>query len=365
MRSEPDGRPRPPAASGGDPDRRDPLLFRLGDAVKGGALLGFRRAVRALPLERAVRLGGALGRAYAALHGPRTGTARTNLALAYPDLDTAARERLLRDVYANLGRVVAETAHLSGLAPETLRTLARIDGLENLQAAREATPGGGAIVLTGHFGSFELFAAIMSAHGVPLSIVHRTANNPHLDRLVTEWRRGAGIEVIRRGSAARAVLRALRRGRVVVLPLDQNANESDGVFVPFFGRPACTRDGPARLAMRTRAAVVPAFMYREGDGARHRIRIGKPLPLEPERADRADQDGAVRRNVVCMTEAIEEAIRLAPAQWIWNHRRWKTTPPGLARLYPRKGDRVLRRLRKRLGLRRRKRKDRERADEAG
>lgn len=345
----------PPSGAPGPARRRGSWLIRMLDGAKGRALLLAEAAIARLPLARAVRLGGRVGRAFARVHGPRTATARTNLRLAFPELAPEARERLLRDVYANLGRVVAETALLGRLRPDELLSLADVEGLEALETARAAHPWRGAIVLTGHFGSFELFAAIMAAHGIPLSIVHRTSNTEVLDRMLTERRAAQGIELIRRDSAARAVLRALRAGRVVVMPLDQNTGLRDGVFTSFFGRPACTRDGPARLAMRTHVPVVPAFMFRIGDTWRHRVCIGKPLSLEPGADDPEQNQAAIQRNVGRMTAAIEEAIRLAPEQWIWNHRRWKTTPDGLSRLYPPKGSRPLRRLRNRLGIRRHRR----------
>lgn len=291
-------------------------------------------------------LGTRIGRLYARVHGPRTGDARINVGIAYPELAPAERERLVSETYANFGRMVVETARLPKLSRDELLALADVEGFELLESARKAASAGGAIVLTAHFGSFELFAAIMAARGVPLSIVHRTANNPHLDRLITGWRQGAGIEVIRRGTAARAVLRALRAGRVVVMPLDQDTRREEGVFAPFFGRPACTRDGPARLAMRTGSPVVPAFMFRIGESARHRISIRPAIPLEPEGESREATDAAAFENVQRMTAAIEAAVREAPSQWIWSHRRWKTQPRGTPRPYRRKADRPLRRLRR-------------------
>jgi len=314
--------------------------------LTGAGMETLRVLVRALPRERAVALGASIGRIYAHLHGPRTDTARINLRVGYPQLSEAERTRMLVETYANFGRMVAETAMIQGLAPEELIEVAVVEGFEHLEEARKASPTGGAIVLTAHFGSFELFAAIMATRGVPLSIVHRTANNVYLDRMLTGWRQSTGIEVIRRGQAARHVLRSLRAGRVVVMPLDQDTREEEGVFVPFFGRPACTRDGPARLAMRTGVPVVPAFMYRVGGSARHRIRVFPVLPLLPEGPDRESTSAAVQENVRRMSVAIEDAIREAPLQWVWSHRRWKTRPPGLERLYRSKAERPLRRLRK-------------------
>lgn len=342
--------PENPSRSARDPDRPS-LWARIRGRMSVAAIEAVRGGVRRLPRERALRLGGTLGRAYARLHGPRTSTARINLALAFPELPAAERERLCLDTYANLGRMVAETALLGSLSREELLATADIEGYEHLEAARKSWPGGGAIILTAHFGSFELFGAIMTSRGVPLSIVHRGANNPHLDGLISQWRMVYGGEVIRRGVAARAALRGLRQGRCIAMPLDQNTRVKEGIFVPFFGRPACTRDGPARLAARTGAPVVPAFMFRIGETGRHRIRIYPAMDLLPQGADRAGTDAAMTENVGRMTALIEEVVREAPTQWIWSHRRWKTQPEGMPRLYRPKADRPMRRLRRALGLR--------------
>ena len=327
-------------------------LIRAKDRVSIAGLEALRGFVQSLPREKAVALGARIGRAYARARGPRTETARTNLAIAYPDRSASEREAVLVETYANFGRMVAETALLQRTTRDELLEIASIEGFEHLERARKASKTGGVIILTAHFGSFELFAAIMAARGAPLSIVHRTANNPYLDGMITGWREAGGIEVIRRGVAARAVLRSLRAGRCVVMPLDQDTRAAEGVFVPFFGRPACTRDGPARLAMRFGFPVVPAFMFREAESTRHRIEISPPVELLPEGPDRAATEAAVAENVRRMSVAIEAAVRAAPTQWIWSHRRWKTQPEGLAKPYPSKGSRPLRRLRKRLGLRR-------------
>ena len=339
--------------SGSDPAPDwTPRLLRIKNRILIGAVEVVRGLVCALPRELSVALGASIGRAYARAYGPRTGIARINLGIGYPELSAAERKAMLVETYANLGRMVAETARLQTSTRDELLEIATIEGLEHLDQARKASRTGGAIILTAHFGSFELFAAIMATRGVPISIVYRTANNPYLDRMIRSWREAHGIELIRRGVAARAVLRSLGRGRCVVMPLDQDTRLAEGVFVPFFGRPACTRDGPARIAMRLGVPVVPAFMFRVGAGALHQIRFLPPLALEPEGPDRRATDAAVLENVRRMSAAIEAAVREAPTQWIWSHRRWKTQPEGFQKPYRSKADRPLRRLGRWLGLRR-------------
>ncbi len=143
------------------------------------------------------------------------------------------------------------------------------------------------------------------------------------------------------GRAALGVFRALARGRYIALLLDQNANEDEGVYVPFFGTEACTRSGPALVAMTRDVPVVPVFFFREGKSGNHTARIGPPIELEPEGQN---PEKALAINVERMNAAIEGAIREVPEQWIWTHRRFKTQPRGAESIYPpRRG--VLRRLR--------------------
>jgi KDO2-lipid IV(A) lauroyltransferase len=280
-------------------------------------------AVNRLPRGRALAAAGAFGRGWARLGGPRSAAAREQLRLAFPDWTERERRAVLERAFANLARGFVEFCTVGALSPAELRGLADVEGLEHFEAARRAAPSGGVVCLTGHVGSWELLLAVMAAHGIPIAVIQRRRDNPLLDELVGRLRGASGAELLPRGSAARAALRGLRDGKVVAMTLDQNAPRREGVFVPFFGRPACTRDGPARIAMRTGAPVIPVFIERIGEGARHRVRVHPPLDLVPEGAD---PQGALVENVARMTATIEAAIRRNPDQWIWTHRRWRTRP---------------------------------------
>jgi KDO2-lipid IV(A) lauroyltransferase len=280
-------------------------------------------AIDRLGRDRAFALAGHVGRTWARLGGPRTADARAHLRLAFPEWRERERRDVLERALANLARSFVELCTLGQLSVEERRALAEIEGFEHYEAARRVLPGGGVIALTAHLGSWEILAPLMAAHGIPIAVVQRPRDNPLLDELAASLRDHADVDLLPRGSAARAALRALRDGKVVAMLLDQNASRREGVFVPFFGRPACTRDGPARIAMRTGAPVLPVFMERIGDTMRHRVRALPPLELVPEGAD---PQAALVENVARMTNAIESAIRRAPDQWIWTHRRWRTKP---------------------------------------
>jgi len=269
-------------------------------------------------------LGAGLGRTWVRLGAPRTQVGRVNLRIAFPDWSEAQREAVLVRALENIGRSFVEFARLGRTGPAGLRERVRFEGLEHYEAARSRTKRGGVIALTGHFGSWELLVAAGVAHGMPVVPVHRARDNALLDMVIQRYRRAGGGEFLPRGSAARGVLRALRRGRAVAIAYDLDSPRDEGVFVPFFGRLACTRDGPARIAMNG-VPVVPVFLHRQPDGVSHVAKVYPALELVPEGDDPA---AAVRENVRRMTAAIEQEIRRAPDHWNWVHRRWRTQPPG-------------------------------------
>ena len=190
-----------------------------------------------------------------------------------------------------------------------------VEGVEHLR--RAAAAGRGILVLTAHYGNWELLAAAHGLTGLPLSFVVRPLDDPILDDLAGRFRRRSGAELIVKHRAVREVMQALRRGRMVGILLDQNATRGEGVFVPFFGVPASTSKGLALLALRTGAPVVPVFLRREPDG-RHCMDVRPPLPAPP------DED--VLTYTAAFNAAIEAAIRRAPEQWLWMHARWRTRP---------------------------------------
>ena len=187
----------------------------------------------------------------------------------------------------------------------------------------------GVLVLSGHFGNWELLVFAHGKRGYPVHMVHRAIANPLVDRWLSELRRRAGTRMIRKSAGAGGVLQALHERGLLVLPIDQNSTRGLGVFVDFFGLAASTNSGMARIALRTDAPIVPAFIVREGRSARHRVHV---LPiLQVERTGDPTED--VRRNTQRFTGVFEEMVRRHPEQWLWMHKRWKTRPPGEPRLY--------------------------------
>src|SRR5207244_4177482 len=148
----------------------------------------------------------------------------------------------------------------------------------------------GAIILTAHFGNWELLAYAHGLLGHPITLVHRPMHNPLFDRAITEIRTAAGTRAIKKKAAAKEALRALKGHCILAIPSDQNHTRSFGVFVDFFGKRACTTPGVARLAMLTGAPVFPVFLVRAGEGYRHRIEL---LP-EVEMVSTGDREADIR-----------------------------------------------------------------------
>ena len=293
----------------------------------------FRGAVgllRALPLAAALRLGAAVAAGVLRLSGRLRRIGLRNLALAFPEKPAAERAAILAASFRNLGRMAAEIAHLHRLTPANVREVVGFEDeafweRELPRALRES----GVLVLTGHFGNWELFAYAHGLLGYPVHLVHQTIKNPWIDRFVEATRRAGGTHLLRKHGAARGVLRALRDRHLMVLPLDQNASRRTGVFVDFFGVSASTNAGFARLAARTGVPVYPAFLVREGTTARHRIVILPRVPF----ASMADRDHATREFTQRCTAVLEAMIRKYPDHWLWTYKRWRTRPLGESELY--------------------------------
>jgi KDO2-lipid IV(A) lauroyltransferase len=305
--------------------RRSTLLDRLVFVVVRGVM----GALGALPLSMAMRVaaGVALG-VYVVAAGLRRVGMR-NLALAFPERPIAERRRILRTSMANLGRMAAELAHLPRLDGDALRRMVVFEDeawwADNVGRPRDT----GALILSGHFGNWELLVFAHGMRGFPVSMVHRTIANPFLDRWLNALRARAGTRLVRKRHAAGGVLKALHDRELLVLPFDQNSTRGLGVFVDFFGVPASTNSGIARLALRTGAPIVPVFIVREGRLARHRVHV---LPIMHARRS-GDPESDVRRATQELSDVFEGMVRRYPEQWLWVHKRWKTRPQGEPKLY--------------------------------
>ena len=251
-----------------------------------------------------------------------------NLTRAFPHGGRAGGlEELVGAVFENLGRTAVDVARAGRLLRSAGPTIFRIDGLERIVEARAR--GKGVLLLTAHFGPWELLPLSAALHYEPIHVVARPMDNPWLDDWLTRLRERGGNHVIRKRDAVQAILQVLRRGETVGILIDQHVSENEGVVVPFFGRPASTMVGPALLALRSGAAVLPVGITRSGRG-RYRIDIRSEVPVR--RSD--DLKADLVENTAQFTAGIEAIIREQPDHWFWVHRRWKTQRPLDPRLPP-------------------------------
>ncbi len=281
----------------------------------------------ALPRPLARRVGACAGwAAYRLLQSLRV-TGQRNLLIAFPEKNSRWREKTLRVAYLNLGYQLAEFCRMPHYTPENTRTFLRYQGLEHLEDAE--AKGRGVLIVTGHLGAWELSSYYLSLMGHPISMVIRRLDNPRVDALVNGVRCRLGNRVLHKDDFARGLLGAVREGGSVGILMDTNMTPPQGVFVPFFGVPAYTGSGLARIAVKTGAAVVPGCMLWHEEEQGYVLHFYPELAMQTSGDNEADAVENTRR----CTAAIERVIRAYPEQWLWVHRRWKTRPPGEPLLY--------------------------------
>ncbi|MGH7814049.1 MAG: lysophospholipid acyltransferase family protein [Candidatus Binataceae bacterium] len=283
--------------------------------------------LRAMPLERAVRAGARLGGWAMNLDRPNRSIALKNLAIAFPEKSAAERLAILRAMYRNWGRMLAEWAHFNELSRANIENVVTYQGKEAWEEAERRSPGRGILVLTAHFGNFELLPLAHSIYGYRIAIVYRPLRNPLIDAAVHSARIRYGNKIVPRKASGREMFRLLRQNWMLAITLDLDVRK--GVFVDFFGLPASTSGGMARLAMATGAPVAPCVLVREGDTIHHRIVIEPLIEVVKD----GNREESVRENTQRFTRTLENLIRTHPDHWNWIHRRWKTRPPGEARFY--------------------------------
>lgn len=282
-----------------------------------------------LPRSVAVGVGRGLGRLAYLLPTRLRRTGQRNLEIAFPDLPAAEKQRLLRGCFESLGRLLGEVSQFPRLTRERLRQMIDYDevGLAHLRAAEAEHRG--VIFLTGHLGAWEVLSFGWSALEYPISFLVRPIDNPRIEEMIESLRTRFGNKAIDKKAAARRAIRVLREGGTLGILSDLNTQEREGVFVPFFGKLACTNAGIATLALKTDAVVIPTCAI--WDAGRGKYFFHGDPPVELVRT--GDHEKDVELNTARFAAAIERMVRLYPDQWLWIHRRWKTRPPGEPAVY--------------------------------
>src|SRR3989475_6360319 len=239
------------------------------------SILGF---LGMLPRPAAIGLGRAIGRIAYWLPLKLRRTGERNLEIAFPEIDEQARQRLLRGCFDSLGRLLAEFSQFPRMSPERLRGMIEYDqvGLGHLRDAEKNKRG--VIFLTGHLGAWELLSFGWSALEYPISFLVRPLDNERIEEMIERVRTRFGNQAIDKKSAAREALRVLRGGGTLGILSDLNTQPHEGVFVPFFGRLACTTAGIATLALKTDAVVIPTVAIWDKEKNRYFF-LGDP-PVE-------------------------------------------------------------------------------------
>jgi len=237
------------------------------------------------------------------------------------------RRRILRGVFISLGRQLAEVCLFPRYTRENVSKVVIYDGFENFE--RAYARGKGVLFLTAHLGAWELSAFAHSLQGHPLWIVMRSLDNERVDHLLKSYRTMHGNRTVDKDDFVRGLLAAMKAGEVVGILMDTNMTPPQGVFVDFFGIPAYTASGLARIALRTEAAVVPGFTIWDPTLRKYRLRFDPAIDL----IRTGDSERDVVANTAHFTKIIEDYVRRYPDQWLWVHRRWKTRPEGTPPLY--------------------------------
>ena len=269
----------------------------------------------------------AIARAFYLLHARLRRVGLRNLELAFPEKSVRERKGILRGVFNSLGRQLSEVCQFPKYTRENVDDVVVYDGLENFQSA--FARGKGVLFVTAHFGAWELSAFAHSLHGHWLHVVMRPMDNPYLDRMIQRYRTMHGNKTVGKDDFVRGLLAAMKCGETVGILMDTNMTPPQGVFVDFFGIPACTASGLARIALRTDAAVVPGFTIWDRDAGKYRLRFDPALEL----IRTGDLEADIVANTQMFTKVIEDYVRAYPDQWLWVHRRWKTRPEGQPSLY--------------------------------
>ena len=237
-------------------------------------------------------------------------------------MDGPQRRQLRDRVYRHFGLLLLELLALPCMEKNTLLELCTVSGIEHLK--RVLTRGRGAFVLAGHLGNWELGLAALAASGFDTYTIAKEIRGRAGAHAADRIRQAHGVKPIPRRRSLRKIARALRANGGIGFALDQNMTADEGVFVQFFGHPACTMPALAVLSQRYQAPVLPVQFYRDDDMRHHRVVFLPEVTWEETSSNLAAN---IRHNTQRYTAMLEQLIQEHPDQWLWVHRRWRTQPP--------------------------------------
>lgn len=274
-----------------------------------------------LPFSWLLRIGSLLGSTFYYLSPPRRRIAAINIRLCFPELDKAAQHKIQKACFRNIGISVMETALAWWGSEKKIKALYRIEGLHHVESARSKNKP--VLLLSGHMSCTEIGARQLAFH-VPFQAMYKPAKNKLFESVLLAKRSSFYHEMVPR-KQSRRLLRNLKQKIPTWYGPDQNFGHDDIVFAPFFGVPATSLTATARIAGSTDAVVIPFFPYRLPGDKGYRLVIGEPLKDFPS--------GDAVQDATRVNRVIEEAVRQAPDQYLWVHKRFRHRPPGEAPIY--------------------------------
>ena len=290
-----------------------------------------------MPREWALRTGSSIGGLAYRLAGGLRRVALRNLQIAFPEKDDSERERIALASFQNLGRMLAELTQFPRATRESLRELTAFEfeseenknSPEMLFVQAERARGRGILLLGPHLGNWEIGVFAYSALQHKLTYLARPLDNPLIEDFTVGLRTRFGNEPIDKNNSVGKAMSILREGGILGVLPDVNVLPRDGVFVPFFGKLACTTIGVAMIAARTNALIVPMCCVWDESRGRYSVMYGKII----EHASTGDRHRDIVETTAEFTAEMEKFIREYPEQWLWIHKRWKTRPEGEEELY--------------------------------
>jgi KDO2-lipid IV(A) lauroyltransferase len=277
-----------------------------------------------LPLSWQMAIGKGLGIAMYHLARSRRHICEVNIALCFPELCAVQQKKLVRDTFISNGRGVMEIGLSWCRDPEDFRAIVTVKGQQHLYNA--LAQGRGVLLVSAHFSTLEIAGSLLALHH-DFSVTYRRHKNPLFEALMKRGRQRHFEEVIERKEVRKA-FRQLQRGKVLWYAADQDNGPRHSVFASFFGRPAASITATTTFASVNKSAVIFLSHYRTDDNQRYELIFSEALQDYPT--------GDEQQDVLRINALIEAAIRVAPDQYIWLHRRFKTRPEGMPDPYQRK-----------------------------
>ncbi len=285
------------------------------DLIASFLVRGLNLLLHIIPIGFTLRFGRMCGVLFCYFTPYRKRIGYANLRAAYSGEKTPQElKKMIIDVYKSLGETFAEILALTKLNAKYIEKYIDIKGMENFHEA--VKHGKGVIFLSGHYGNWELSGMVSSIKGYPLYVLAREQKMKRLNELINRLRESKGSKVIRKGFTTRYLVKALHENKMIGMVADQDVGKN-GMLADFFGRPTATADGPYRIAKKTGAVLLPAFSTRI-KGPYYRLYIEDPIKLS--------ENDQIYPALQKYNKTLESYVRKHNSQWLWIHRRWKSTP---------------------------------------